>query len=441
MEKMKEKYRELKNSSKAFTLIELIVVIAVLGILVLMAAPKFLGYTQDAKITQMKSDIKTYESEVTAELASGHDEIEGWVLMPADELQEANSSNRIFDKKGNIVNNLGGKVYLLPDDEIKTQLKGDFIYSEKEGKVLYYGDDVPVKSVRGNSGNGGSSVGEGNNQVAEQVELEPTAEDQFIFKVGGSSGTYMVNGQQGYFQYTGTDETVVIPESINGVKLTSYYEMFGNENTNVHKIVSHNKDVINLTSMFGWSQTTGTLDLSDFDTSNVTSFYAMFSSSKYTDLILGDKFVTNKARDLSRMFQNTKFAKIDISKFETPVMDSSLSYMFGQTEATEITFGPGFDTSKVRYMDNMFSSSKVKSLDLSMFDTTKLTNTGNMFSNSHGVTNVDLSNFPVDVLKSHANTMYSFSDVKTIQVSTQADADNLMTASGKPTNIQFVPKN
>lgn len=57
MIKMKEKLKALKNK-KGFTLIELIVVIAVIGILVLLAAPKFLGYTQDANVSAMQSDAK-----------------------------------------------------------------------------------------------------------------------------------------------------------------------------------------------------------------------------------------------------------------------------------------------------------------------------------------------------------------------------------------------
>lgn len=46
--KLKDEISKLKK--KGFTLTELIVLIAVLGILVLMAAPKFLGYTADAKM-------------------------------------------------------------------------------------------------------------------------------------------------------------------------------------------------------------------------------------------------------------------------------------------------------------------------------------------------------------------------------------------------------
>ena len=45
-------------NKKGFTLIELIVVMAILAILVLLASPRFLGYTKDAKVTAMQQDAK-----------------------------------------------------------------------------------------------------------------------------------------------------------------------------------------------------------------------------------------------------------------------------------------------------------------------------------------------------------------------------------------------
>ena len=40
----------MKTNKRGFTLIELLTVIAILGILVLLAAPKFLGYIEDVKL-------------------------------------------------------------------------------------------------------------------------------------------------------------------------------------------------------------------------------------------------------------------------------------------------------------------------------------------------------------------------------------------------------
>ena len=50
------------NNRKGFTLIELIVVIAVIGVLVLLAAPKFMGYTKDARAAKLVHNTKAIEN-------------------------------------------------------------------------------------------------------------------------------------------------------------------------------------------------------------------------------------------------------------------------------------------------------------------------------------------------------------------------------------------
>jgi len=52
----------LKSKNKAFTLIELIVVMAVIGVLVLLAMPKFMGNTKEAKFTKLISNSKQLEN-------------------------------------------------------------------------------------------------------------------------------------------------------------------------------------------------------------------------------------------------------------------------------------------------------------------------------------------------------------------------------------------
>ena len=72
-----KKLKALKNK-KGFTLIELLTVIAILGILVLLAAPKFLGYTAQASEARAKADIKTFETAIASKLALDQGTTESW---------------------------------------------------------------------------------------------------------------------------------------------------------------------------------------------------------------------------------------------------------------------------------------------------------------------------------------------------------------------------
>lgn len=52
----------MQHKQQGFTLIEIIVVVVIIGILATLVAPKFLGRTDDARITKAKADIKALES-------------------------------------------------------------------------------------------------------------------------------------------------------------------------------------------------------------------------------------------------------------------------------------------------------------------------------------------------------------------------------------------
>lgn len=71
--KLKGVRAKLRNK-KGFTLIELLVVVAIIGILVLLALPRFVGYTKDADVAAMKADIRVLESAALMENING----EGW---------------------------------------------------------------------------------------------------------------------------------------------------------------------------------------------------------------------------------------------------------------------------------------------------------------------------------------------------------------------------
>lgn len=93
-----KKLENLKNK-KGFTLIELIVVIAILGILMLFLVPSFMGYAEDAKIQVRKANARTaWTAAKAAETKSEYDE----TIIVDDCALDSNSKfcKEVFEKAG-----------------------------------------------------------------------------------------------------------------------------------------------------------------------------------------------------------------------------------------------------------------------------------------------------------------------------------------------------
>lgn len=81
--------KNLKNK-KGFTLVELIVVIAILGILALFLVPQFQGYSQDAKVQVAKANTRSAWSAANAALTRS--EYNTGLDIKADALEQLGSS-------------------------------------------------------------------------------------------------------------------------------------------------------------------------------------------------------------------------------------------------------------------------------------------------------------------------------------------------------------
>lgn len=139
--------KKLKNN-KAFTMIELIVVVAIIGTLALLAGPKLLGYVEKAELARIKNDVKTVELLIDETIITNGSLPDSWALsgtLP---------KGKTYDKSGEITD-----IRLLEEGpykvvnifgtgngmSVRSSLPGYFVANEN-GKVYYVSDVLSSKA-------------------------------------------------------------------------------------------------------------------------------------------------------------------------------------------------------------------------------------------------------------------------------------------------------
>ena len=97
-----------KMDKKAFTLIELIVVVAVVGILVLLGMPRFIGHKDKAELARIQHDVKVMEQEIGTVLINGDDDFKKWEDNSKD-LNQLAQENKLAEKEGIAEAPIGGQ--------------------------------------------------------------------------------------------------------------------------------------------------------------------------------------------------------------------------------------------------------------------------------------------------------------------------------------------
>ena len=149
-----------------------------------------------------------------------------------------------------------------------------------------------------------------------------------------------------------------------------------------------------MTSMFGNCSSLTSLDVSNFDTSKVTSINSMFDNcSKLTSLDLSG-WDTSSVTDIRRVFALCeKLQNLDISGWVIQNITSTRAIVASCKSLQTLDLS-GWDTSQVTDMYYTFNGcSGLQSLDLSGWDVSKVTVTGDMFSICTSLTSLKWTNW------------------------------------------------
>ena len=126
------------------------------------------------------------------------------------------------------------------------------------------------------------------------------------------------------------------------------------------------------------------------DNTSVTDVFAYYNS---TSIIIYSPARIYAPESCASMFGSCEVLKsLDLSNFDTSKVTDMSSMFYGCKYLTSLDVS-NFDTSKVTDMSSMFLACKyLTSLDVSNFDTSNVTNMSSMFLNCVALTSIDVSN-------------------------------------------------
>ena len=170
--------------------------------------------------------------------------------------------------------------------------------------------------------------------------------------------------------------------------------------------------------MFSFMRNLTTLNLSNFDTSNVTNMRSMFSSMYNLTTLDLSNFDTSKVTDMNSMFSDmSKLTSLNLPNFDTSQVTDMGSMFSGMSKLTSLNL-PNFDTSNVTNMQYMFfNMPSLTTLDLSSFDTSQVTNMSGMFLGMSKLTSLNLPNFDTSNVTNMKSMFHNMSSLTTLNLS------------------------
>ena len=160
------------------------------------------------------------------------------------------------------------------------------------------------------------------------------------------------------------------------------------------------------------------------DPTDKTAYYYAETEKVYLNTDSSEMFYR------SYIYQIENILGLDLSNFDTSKVTNMRSMFFGMSNLTTLNLS-NFDTSKVTNMGSMFSGlSSLTTLNLSNFDTSKVTNMQKMFDDMSNLTALNLSNFNTSKVTNmnqmfHATPSLTSLDLSNFDTSNVTDMQNM----------------
>ena len=179
-------------------------------------------------------------------------------------------------------------------------------------------------------------------------------------------------------------------------------------------------EVTTMNTMFYMMNSLKSIDVSGFNTSKVTDMNAMFDLTGVIEQLDVSNFDTSNVTDMKWMFFGlNKLKKLNLTNFDTGRVTNMYGMFDAMTDVSEIKFGTNFNTRNVTNMGRMFSrTSSIQQLDLSHFNTGNVTAMNDMFSLMTSLTQINFgANFDTSNVTDMTGMFYQSTSLVNLDLS------------------------
>ena len=228
-----------------------------------------------------------------------------------------------------------------------------------------------------------------------EIKAWYNAADQSVYYYAPGSTTYLNSNSKGMFQWFTKMETI----DLSGFDTS---------------------EVTSMNTMFYTMNSLKSIDVSGFNTSNVIDMYAMFDQTGVIEQLNVSSFDTSNVTDMKWMFFGlNKLKKLNLTNFNTSKVTNMYGMFDAMTDVSEIKFGTNFNTRNVTNMGRMFSrTSSIQQLDLSHFNTENVTAMNDMFSLMTSLTQINFgANFDTSNVTDMTGMFYQSTSLVNLDLS------------------------